>query len=115
VTVRIKRIYDEAGPDDGFRILVDRIWPRGVSKERAVLGLWLRDVAPSTELRAWFGHREERFAEFAERYRAELKQNPALDELRSLVDEHPTVTLLFGAKDARLNQAAVLADVLTQG
>jgi uncharacterized protein YeaO (DUF488 family) len=115
VTVRIKRVYDDADPGDGFRILVDRIWPRGVSKDRAALGVWLKEVAPTTELRGWYDHREERFDEFAERYRAELEANPALAELRALVAEHPTVTLVFGAKDARLSQAAVLADVLSGG
>ena len=107
-----KRIYEPASPDDGFRVLVDRLWPRGVSHERAALDLWLKEVAPSPELRVWFDHREERFAEFTTRYSAELGTNPAFAELRRLVTEHPTTTLLYGAKSP-LNEAAVLADRLS--
>ena len=112
MTLRTKRIYDDPAPDDGYRVLVDRLWPRGVSKDRAVLDRWLKDVAPSPELRTWFDHRADRFAEFTERYTAELDTNPAVDELRALVGTHPTVTLLYGARDARVNHAVVLAGVL---
>jgi uncharacterized protein YeaO (DUF488 family) len=107
-----KRIYEPAAPDDGFRVLVDRLWPRGVSHERAALDLWLKEVAPSAELRVWFDHRDDRFAEFTRRYLAELDTNPALAELRSIVAEHPKVTLLYGAKSP-LNEASVLVGLLT--
>ncbi|GAA1010416.1 hypothetical protein Aple_028620 [Acrocarpospora pleiomorpha] len=108
----IKRIYDEVDPRDGFRVLVDRLWPRGVSKEHAHVDLWLKEVAPSTELRAWFDHRADRFAEFSTRYAAELDKNPAVATLRRLAQAHPTVTLLYGAKNPQLNQAVVLAEYL---
>ncbi len=107
-----KRIFDDPAPDDGFRVLVDRLWPRGVSKQRAALDLWLKDVAPSTELRTWFHEAPDRFDEFARRYTAELTGNPAVDELRRLGREHPTVTLLYGVRDRERNHAAVLARFL---
>lgn len=110
-----KRVYAPVGSDDGFRVLIDRLWPRGESKDRAHLDLWLKDVAPSTELRRWFGHDPQRFEEFARRYRAELDANPgAVAELRSLVETHPRVTLLFSAHDDAHNNAVVLAQYLTQ-
>ena len=109
--VVIKRIYEPASADDGYRVLVDRLWPRGVSHERAALDLWLKEVAPSGELRVWFDHRDERFLEFRQRYLAELETNPALGQLELLVAEHPVTTLLYGAKSP-LNEAAVLADRL---
>ncbi len=111
-TVRIERIYAEPTPEDGFRVLVDRLWPRGVSKERADLDLWLKDVGPSTELRTWFGHDPARFAEFAERYRAELADSPAFAELRDLCRTHDVITLLYAARDTEHNEAVVLADIL---
>jgi uncharacterized protein YeaO (DUF488 family) len=114
MTIRTKRIYDEPGPADGFRVLVDRLWPRGVSRERASIDLWLKEVAPSSDLRTWFGHRPERFADFAARYAAELDGNPAVDQLRQLVASNPTVTLLYAAKDEAANQAIVLAEYLAR-
>ena len=110
--VKIKRIYEPAAPEDGQRILVDRLWPRGVAKAEAHIDLWLKDVAPSADLRRWFGHKPERWAEFQKRYLAELAGNPALEELRRLARGKPT-TLLYGAKDEIHNQARVLADRLT--
>lgn len=111
---RIKRIYEPAGPGDGYRVLVDRLWPRGVSKERADLGEWLRDVAPSTELRTWFHHDPSLMDEFTTRYRAELDANPsAVQTLLDLVHEHPAVTLLYSAHDPKDNQAVVLKAYLT--
>lgn len=109
---QLKRVYAEAEPADGWRVLVDRLWPRGVSKDRAAVDLWLADVAPSPDLRRWFDHRADRFTEFATRYTAELDDNPALDQLRSLGAEHPTVTLVYAARDERVNHAVVLAGVL---
>ncbi len=112
MTVRIKRIYEDPAAEDGYRVLVDRIWPRGVSKERARLDLWLKEVAPSAELRTWFHHEEPKWPEFRERYRAELAGNPAVAELRRIVSGHDPVTLLYGAHDETENQAVVLRDFL---
>lgn len=112
MSVRIKRIYDEPAGGDGCRVLVDRLWPRGVSKEKAALDVWLKDVAPSPELRTWFGHEPERFEEFSARYKSELDGNPAVGELRGLMKEHSSVTLLYAARDTKVNHAAVLAEYL---
>lgn len=110
--VRLKRAYDPAEPGDGYRVLVDRLWPRGVSKERARLDEWARELAPSTELRTWFGHDPERFAEFERRYRAELAaHDEKLDELRRRAREG-TLTLVYGARDEEHNDAVVLAELL---
>ena len=112
--LQIKRIYEAAAADDGFRVLIDRLWPRGISKERAALDDWWKDIAPSPELRTWFGHKEERFAEFAEKYRAELSIGTAAPMHMVTVSEHlaagENVTLLYGAKDPKINQAVVLRD-----
>lgn len=112
--VRTKRIYEPAEATDGYRVLVDRIWPRGVSKDAARLDLWLKEVAPTAALRKWFGHEPERFTEFKRRYRDELAENPAVEELLSVMAEHERVTLLYGARDKEHNQAAVLAAVLEE-
>ena len=112
--IQIKRIYEAAAADDGFRVLIDRLWPRGISKERAALDDWWKDIAPSPELRTWFGHKEERFAEFAEKYRVELSTGTAAPMHMVTVSEHlaagENVTLLYGAKDPKINQAVVLRD-----
>ena len=108
----IKRVYDPAEASDGYRVLVDRLWPRGVSKERAELDLWHKEVAPSPDLRTEWHHNRERFDEFAERYRSELDANEAARALIALGDEHDRVTLLFGARDEQVNHAAVLLDWL---
>ena len=112
MAVQRKRVYDPAEEADGFRVLVDRLWPRGVTKERAAVDLWLKDVAPSAELRADWHHNPGRFDEFAGRYRVELEHNPATAELQELIAGHPTVTLLYGAKDPESNHARVLQDFL---
>jgi uncharacterized protein YeaO (DUF488 family) len=106
----IKRIYEAPIEDDGFRVLVDRLWPRGVSKEDAALDQWLKEVAPSAELRTWFGHEPERFEEFAQRYRAELESNPTLDGLLATARQAEAVTLLYAARDPQCNHALVLRD-----
>jgi uncharacterized protein YeaO (DUF488 family) len=114
VHVAIKRAYEEAAPTDGTRVLVDRLWPRGVSKARADLDLWLKDVAPSTELRKWYGHDPAKFAEFRERYIHELEAEPgrsALEQLRDLARKDH-VTLIFGARDTTHSEATVLQDIL---
>jgi len=107
--VAIKRVYEKPAKSDGRRILVDRLWPRGVSKRAAALDGWEKEAAPSPALRTWFDHKPERFAEFGKRYRAELKANPAVEALRALTGK---VTLLYGAKDPKINHAAILARVL---
>lgn len=109
------RIYEAVGPDDGFRVLVDRLWPRGVSKERAALDLWAKDIAPSTELRKWFGHEDDKFPDFSRRYIAELNANPATPGFVSKLREHTKVTLLYGAKNTLHNEAVVLQSYLEKG
>jgi uncharacterized protein YeaO (DUF488 family) len=111
VTFRIKRIYEPAEERDGLRILVDRVWPRGISRFGARLTRWDRDVAPTTELRRWFGHRPEHWTEFQRRYRAELAHNSAVAELRKLGKDQ-SVTLLYAARDIEHNHARVLLAVL---
>ena len=115
--VRVRRIYDEPTRGDGTRVLVDRVWPRGLSKEKARIDKWCKEVAPSTELRRWYGHEPERFTEFSRRYRAELddpEQARALAHLRRLA-EAQTMTLLTATKDIATSQAAVIADLLRTG
>lgn len=111
--VRIKRCYEPYSPEDGQRVLVDRLWPRGESKQNLADVIWLRDVAPSTDLRKWFGHKPERWSEFRRRYFAELSTNPATQTLRDLVAAGP-VTLIYGARDEIHNQAAALAEYLRE-
>lgn len=106
--LRIKRVQEEPADDDGRRILVDRLWPRGLSKERVACDDWLKDVGPSTELRTWFGHDPARFEQFAERYRAELDASAAARQLRSLLRGVDSATLLYSAQDEQHNQAVVL-------
>jgi DNA-3-methyladenine glycosylase len=109
---QVKRVYDDPDDSDGFRVLVDRLWPRGLSKERAHLDEWLKDVAPSNELRKWFGHDRLKFDEFVARYHAELDKNPAVQALLELGKKHPTVCLLYSAHDTQANQAVALRDYL---
>lgn len=109
--LKVKRAYVAAEESDGKRVLVDRIWPRGVSKEKAAIDWWAKEVAPSGELRKWFGHDPERYAEFKKRYRRELKGNEELEKLKELVSEGD-VTLVYSAKDEEHNQARVLEELL---
>lgn len=114
--IQVRRAYDEPRDDDGQRVLVDRVWPRGLRKEQAQLDHWSKDVAPSTELRKWYGHDPDRFDEFARRYRGELEdpdRAAAYDELRDLA-AHGTLTLLTASKRDDISQATVLADLLTE-
>jgi uncharacterized protein YeaO (DUF488 family) len=112
--VKLKRIYDQPEPADGRRILVDRLWPRGISKERARLDWWLKEIAPSDELRRWFGHDPDRWPEFRVRYQGELQaQGQLLQELRSIAAQE-TITLLYAAKDQERNNAVLLKDLLAQ-
>ncbi len=113
--VRTKRVYEPAEAGDGYRVLIDRLWPRGVSREDARLDEWARDLAPSDELRRWFGHRPERFDEFRRRYTDELREHAnQLTELRRRA-RTGTVTILFGARDAEHSNAAVLAPIVRSG
>ena len=112
--VRLKRAYEPAAAEDGKRFLVDRIWPRGMQQDELAIEAWLKDLAPSTELRKWFGHDPSRWAEFQRRYRGELAAHP--DALAPLLDavRHGTVTLIYGARDTQHNQAVVLKQVLDE-
>jgi uncharacterized protein YeaO (DUF488 family) len=110
--VRLKRVYLPASPEDGVRVLVDRLWPRGVSKVRAALAFWNKDVPPSTELRQWFGHEPARWAEFCNRYRSELKSNSEAVEALCALARQSRVTLVYGARDEAHNEAVVLREVL---
>ena len=113
--VRLKRAYEAAEAADGTRILVDRLWPRGVSKQEAALDDWMKDIAPSTELRQWFGHEPSRWAEFQRRYKAELRGHAAeLERLRGIAAKG-ALTLVYGARDEVHNDAVVLHDVLLHG
>ena len=112
--VQIKRVYNEPHPQDGIRILVDRVWPRGCTKERARLDAWRKDLAPSSALRKWFGHDPAKWEEFCVRYRIELKEpepRRVIEELARLAHKH-RLTLLFGAADTEHNQAVVLKEVI---
>ncbi|MFC5374624.1 DUF488 domain-containing protein [Brevundimonas faecalis] len=110
---RIKRVYEAPAASDGTRILVDRLWPRGLSKEKAHVDLWLKTIAPSTELRKWFGHEPERWDEFRRRYQTELETNTeAVGELKAAFGKGP-VTLVYGARDEAHNDAVALAEWLT--
>jgi uncharacterized protein YeaO (DUF488 family) len=110
--VAVKRVYDEHGSSDGTRVLVDRLWPRGISRERAAADLWLKDVAPSDALRRWFGHDPRRWASFRRKYRAELAQRPDLLEQLDGLRRRGPLTLVYGARDEARNQAVVLRQVL---
>ena len=111
--IRIARIYEPPEKNEGWRVLVDRLWPRGVRKETAQVDDWMKEIAPSNELRKWFGHKPERWTEFQNRYRAELaKKKEHIEMLRAMEKKHGTVTLLFGAKDLEHNQAVVLRGFL---
>ncbi|HVU77942.1 MAG TPA: DUF488 family protein [Gaiellaceae bacterium] len=115
MSVRTKRVYEPAADEDGYRVLIDRLWPRGVSRQEARLDEWARDLAPSDELRRWFDHRPERFDEFRERYTAELRaQEARISELRRRA-RGGTVTIVYGARDSGHSNAAVLAPIIRRG
>jgi uncharacterized protein YeaO (DUF488 family) len=112
--LRIKRIYDSASSEDGKRILIDRLWPRGMKKEEATIDEWLKDIAPSDELRKWFSHDPSKYREFKKRYIKELEKKSDLLQRIKNEAKKETVTLLFSAKDAEHNNATVLKEVLSQ-
>ena len=114
--IRIKRVYIEPSPRDGMRILIDRVWPRGVTKEQAHIVEWRKELAPSTPLRKWFGHDPAKWIEFRKRYRTELKQSGLLDALKTLggLSSRKTITLVYSAADEEHNQAVVLKELLEE-
>lgn len=113
MSIVIKRVYDKPNKSDGKRILVDRLWPRGVSKESANLDLWLKEIAPSTDLRKWFGHDPNKWHEFEKRYKEELDNKRELTlKLKDLEKKYIQITLLYGAKDTEHNEAVILQEML---
>ncbi len=116
MNVRLRRAYDDPGPDDGVRVLVDRVWPRGRTKEELNLDRWAREIAPSTELRRWFGHDPARWDEFRRRYQAELREASPAAILSELVElaRAGTLTIVFGARDTEHSQARVIADEIEE-
>jgi uncharacterized protein YeaO (DUF488 family) len=115
IDVRVKRVYDPAEPEDGYRVLIDHVWPRGVSRDRAALDAWARELAPSDELRRWFDHVPERFSQFRSRYREELAAHGEIvDELRNRAQKEP-VTVVYAARDREHNNANVLAELVRNG
>ena len=113
-TVSVKRAYEPASPDDGMRVLVDRLWPRGLTKEQLAVDFWLKDAAPSDALRRWYGHTPRRWEPFAAKYRAELAQRTDLLRLLDELRRRGRVTLLYGARDTARNNAVVLREVLEE-
>lgn len=114
-SINLKRAYDPVSDEDRMRILVERLWPRGLSKADAAIDHWMKDIAPTSELRTWFGHRLERWPEFRKLYRAELKRNVApVEDLRALCDKH-RVSFIFAARDIERNGAVVLRDYIARG
>ena len=110
--IAIKRAYEEASDNDGYRVLVDRLWPRGVKKEVLALGEWCKEIAPSTKLRKWFDHKPERFGEFHEKYRDELQASDVPAVLLKRARSYAQLTLIYGAKDPEINHAVVLKEYL---
>jgi uncharacterized protein YeaO (DUF488 family) len=113
-TVSLKRAYEHPSPDDGMRVLIDRLWPRGLSKEQLAIDFWLKDVAPSDALRRWYGHKPSRWESFATKYRAELAQRADLLRLLDELRRRGRITLLYGARDTARNNAVVLRAVLEE-
>ncbi len=110
--IQLKRVYDEYSEDDGIRILVERLWPRGVSKEKARIDMWMKEIAPSTGLRKWFNHEDSKWEEFARRYRNELTDNTELKSLKEIVNRNRNVTLIYSSRNKYHNSAVVLYGML---
>lgn len=111
--IHVKRIYEPSSPKDGYRILVDRLWPRGMKKEDATIDKWLKEIAPSTELRQWYNHDPAKEKQFIQKYRKELENSPALEELKTDVKKHKIVTFLYASRDEERNHASVLKDFIS--
>jgi uncharacterized protein YeaO (DUF488 family) len=112
--IHLKRVYEPPSKDDGFRILVERLWPRGVSKQRAEVDLWLKDISPSSQLRSWYAHDVTKWDEFQRRYRAELRNNLAIKQLQQLLQDKPVITFVYAARDTEHNSAQVLKAFLEE-
>lgn len=112
--IRLKRVYETPAPEDGLRVLVERLWPRGLTKEKARVDLWLKDVAPSPELRKWYGHDPAKWEGFIERYEQELTANPAVDTLLDLTRDHDPLTFVYAASDSQRNSARLLKQLVEQ-
>jgi uncharacterized protein YeaO (DUF488 family) len=111
--IKIKRVYDEPSKDDGYRILVDRLWPRGLTKEKANINLWLKEIAPSNELRKWYSHDPKKWNFFKEKYKVELKEEEEfLNQIKKIEKEKGTLTLLYSSKEPNLNNAIALAEII---
>ncbi|MGB9728850.1 MAG: DUF488 domain-containing protein [Thermoprotei archaeon] len=110
--IKIKRIYEEPSEDDGYRILVDRLWPRGLSKKKSKIDLWLRDIAPSNDLRKWFSHDPAKWNEFKKRYIKELENNSSLQKLIEIIKQKNSITLLYATKDKERNNATVIKEYI---
>ena len=110
--IKIKRIYKLPSASDGYRILIDRLWPRGMKKEAANINVWMKEIAPSTELRKWFNHEPGKWESFLAKYKTELDHSSSLEELRSLTKKHKIITLLYSAKDEQHNHAIALKSFL---
>jgi uncharacterized protein YeaO (DUF488 family) len=115
MNIKIKRAYDQPGKDDGVRILVDRLWPRGLTKEKARIDLWLKEIAPSTELRKWFAHDPGKWKSFRGRYETEIRHNDDLFKVLKQKASEGTITLVYGARDQKHNEALVLKQFLERG
>lgn len=113
IILRIKRIYEPFSTEDGIRILVERLWPRGISKEGAHIDIWMRNIAPSAELRKWFNHEDEKWERFREEYKNELKNNPLFRELERLANGKRNVTLIYSSRNQKHNNAVVLYNLLS--
>jgi len=111
--IKVKRVYEKPSKDDGFRILIDRLWPRGLTKEKAKIDLWLKEIAPSNELRKWYNHEPKKWNAFKNKYREELKgKEELLKQIKKLEKEFKTITLLFSSKEEKLNNAAALVEII---
>lgn len=110
--LKLKRIYEIPSETDGYRVLVDRLWPRGIKKENAMVDLWAKDIAPSSELRKWFAHDVSKWQEFSSRYKNELNDNPNFKDFINKISDKPVVTILFAAKDTEHNNAVVVSSIL---
>ena len=112
--IHLKRIYEPYATADGVRILVDRLWPRGIKKEKAHVDRWFKDIAPTQELRKWYKHDPNKFADFSKKYHTELSKTVALDELMGYIDHHDVITFLYAAKEERLSNAVVLRLIILE-
>ncbi|UOE51236.1 DUF488 family protein [Mucilaginibacter sp. SMC90] len=112
--IKVKRVYETYAKEDGVRILVDRLWPRGIKKEDAQIDKWFKEIAPSSELRKWYDHDPEKFEAFNQKYHAEIDGTKVLDELINYIREHKTVTLVFSSKELKLNNAMVLKNIIDE-